>query len=156
MLGKTLLRASEGLALGGWFGSWALFALVIAPVAFATLPADAAGRLVGPVLRALHYYGMAAGFVLFAIAFALDRSRAARLLPLALAILCGVSEFAVTSSITEVRPSTYGAGTPAEAGADFQWLHLLSRLLFIGVLLGTMGLIALHARVTSAAEPAAS
>ena len=60
----TWLRATEALLLGGWFGSWALFALVIAPTAFRELPSgEIAGQLVGPVLRVLHYYGIVALFL---------------------------------------------------------------------------------------------
>jgi hypothetical protein len=69
---QRFLRAVRWLSLGGWLGSWALFALVIAPTAFRVLPSgDIAGALVSPVLRTLHLYGVLAGAVLFAIAFAL-------------------------------------------------------------------------------------
>jgi hypothetical protein len=51
--GRSLgLRSALWLALGGWVGSWALFALVIARLAFRVLPSpEVAGHLVAPVLN---------------------------------------------------------------------------------------------------------
>ena len=93
----TWLRATEALLLGGWFGSWALFALVIAPTAFRELPSgEIAGQLVGPVLRVLHYYGIVAGVSLFAIAFALRHVSITIALPLLLTALCVASQLPCT------------------------------------------------------------
>ena len=62
---EWLLRSALWLCLGGWVGAYALFAFVVAPTAFRVLstPGDA-GQLVGPVLRALHLYGLGAGAAL--------------------------------------------------------------------------------------------
>ena len=49
---SVALRSPLWLALGGWVGSWALFALVIARLAFRVLPSpEIAGQLVGPDAR---------------------------------------------------------------------------------------------------------
>ena len=126
-----LARSLNALVLGVWLGSWALFAFVVAPVAFRTLPSSAdAGKLVGPVLDFLHLYGIAAGLGMSCLA-ALGRQPWIRvLLPLVLATICAISQFAVTGAIDEVRPTAFGAESTAEAAAQFSRLHELSRLLY--------------------------
>lgn len=139
------LRAIRWLLLGGWLGSWALFALVIAPTAFQVLPSsEVAGALVSPVLRTLHLYGLAAGLTLFAIAFSFRERRLLKLLPLALALLCLATEFGLTTAITDIRPSMFGPETPYGAASQFSQLHLLSRMLFGTVLAGVAILTVLH------------
>ena len=150
----TCLRATEALLAGGWFGSWTLFALVIAPTAFRELPSgEIAGQLVGPVLRVLHYYGIVAGVALFAIAFALRRVSITIALPLLLTALCVFSQFGVTAAIEAVRPSGFGPESATDAAGRFQQLHLLSRVLFGAVLIGTAVLIGLHARSNAMGAP---
>ena len=141
------LLSARWLLLGGWHGSWALFAFSIAPTAFRVLPSgEVAGALVAPVLRTLHLYGLAAGVALFAIAFAL-RERALVLgVTAALALLSAVTEFGVTAAITDIRPSQFGPGTPEGAAARFADLHHLSRVLFGVILAGVAFLTVLHAR----------
>lgn len=155
---KTASRTLRWLLLGGWFGSWALFALAVAPLSFRVLPnAEVAGALVSPLLRTLHLYGLFAGLALSAIAFASKQSRSLQVLPLLLAGLCAITEFGLTAAITDIRPSTFGADTPEGAAARFARLHLMSRGLFATILLGSGVLIGLHARADGAdtAEPGA-
>lgn len=134
------------LSLGGWLGSWALFAFVIAPTAFRVLPsAEVAGSLVAPVLRTLHLYGLGAGIGLCAIAFALRERRLMWVLPIILALLCALTEFGVTAAITDIRPSSFGPGTPEGAAERFSQLHMLSRALFGLILMGVVALTVLHA-----------
>jgi hypothetical protein len=141
-----LLRAARWLSLGGWLGSWALFAFVIAPTAFRLLPSgEIAGAFVAPVLRILHLYGVLAGLTLFAIAFALRERPLLVVLPAVLATLCAISQFGVTAAISDIRPSTFGPGTPDWAAARFGQLHMLSRLLFGLILIGVAALTVLHA-----------
>ena len=60
--GGTATRTALWLLLGGWFGSWFSFGVLVAPLAFRLLPTtEIAGKLIGPVLTALHLYGAAAG-----------------------------------------------------------------------------------------------
>lgn len=144
---ETALRTVRWLLLGGWFGSWALFAFVIAPLAFRVLPGiEVAGTLVSPLLRTLHLYGLVAGLGLFAIAFSKGAPRSLQVLPVLLAGLCALTEFGVTAAITDIRPSTFGAGTPEDAAARFSLLHMLSRGLFATILIGAGVLIGLYAR----------
>ncbi len=139
------LRAIRWLLLGGWLGSWALFALVIAPTAFRVLPSgEAAGALVGPILRTLHLYGLVAGLTLFAIAFSFRERHLLKFLPAALALLCATTEFGVTAGITDIRPSLFGTETPHGAASRFSQLHLISRVLFGTVLAGVAALMVLH------------
>lgn len=144
---ETAVRTVRWLLLGGWFGSWALFAFVIAPLAFRVLPGvEVAGTLVSPLLRTLHLYGLAAGLGLFAIAFSKAAPRSLLVLPLVLAGLCAVTEFGVTAAITDIRPSTFGADTQEGAAEQFSQLHMLSRGLFATIWIGSGVLIGLHAR----------
>jgi len=144
---REWLRALRWLSLGGWLGSWALFALVIAPTAFRVLPpGNAASDLVSPVLRSLHLYGLAAGAVNFAISFLFRERTLLVALPGVLAVLCALTEFAVTPSISDVGPisgDSLGAEAPAE---QFAQLHYLSRVLFTSILAGVAGLMVLHSR----------
>jgi hypothetical protein len=141
------LLALRSLLLGGWLGSWALFAFVIAPTAFRVLPSgDVAGALVSPVLHSLHLYGLFAGLALFAIAFSFNESRFRVLFPALLALTCAITEFGVTGAITDIRPSTFGPGTEDDAGARFSALHQLSRVLFGAVLAGVAALTVAYSR----------
>jgi hypothetical protein len=147
----TWLRTGLWLTLGIWLGAWALFALVVAPTAFRVLPSvDVAGDLVGPVLRSLHLYGLAAGFILAGIGATSASGRACVVLPLLLALLCGVSEFGVTAAISDVLPGDFGPETSSDAAARFHSLHQLSRLLFAVVGAGLIALVWLHARQEAA------
>jgi hypothetical protein len=137
--------------LGGWFGSWACFGLLIAPTAFRVLPSiELAGKLVGPVLGALHWYGTGAGLVLGLLAWALGRGRALVLAPLVLACVTGYSQLAITPEIEALRPLAFGPGGSAEFAARFQHLHRLSVVIFVSVGFATLLLAAAHARADSA------
>jgi len=142
-----LLRTCTWVLLGGWLGSFGLFAFVIAPTAFRVLPSHAvAGDLVSPVLALLHVYGIVAGICLGLLGWLANRGRAAILLPLALAAVCATSEYAVTPAIEAVEPLVFGDTMTPEAARRFSDLHEMSRMLFGLVWLGVLGLIVLHAR----------
>jgi len=144
---RAILRTLRWLALAGWFGSWALFAFGVAPLAFRVLPSgQVAGELVSPLLRILHLYGLAAGLALAAIARARRDRWPFVAIPAVLALLAGFSEFGITHAIAGMRPSTFGPATPPDAAARFALLHQASRVVFGVVLAGTAGLIAMHAR----------
>ncbi len=139
-----LLRTALWLLLGGWFGAWTLFGLVIAPTAFQVLPSQAAaGALVGPVLATLHNYGIAAGLGMAALAALSRRGPTLALLPICLALLCAISEYGVTAAIDEVLPKSFAA-LQEPAAARFAELHQTSRLLYGSIGLGVLALIGLH------------
>jgi hypothetical protein len=136
--------------LAGWFGSWTLFALVIAPTAFQVLPSQAAaGTMVGPVLRALHNYGIFAGITLALLGGLLRRGKLAIVIPVVLTALCAISEYLITPAIAELQPRSFGVDQEKEAAERFSNLHQISRYLFGIVQLGTLGLIVLYARPDS-------
>lgn len=60
------LRFVAGLAIAIWIGGACAIGGVVAPAAFAALPAPDAATLVGEVLRRFHLVTYAAGFVLAA------------------------------------------------------------------------------------------
>ena len=142
-----LLRAISLVILAGWFGSFGLFALVVAPKAFSVLPSHAvAGELVAPVLAALHNYGIAAGLALGGLGWIGRGGRAEIALPVLLAGICGLSEYIVTPAITAVEPTAFGSAMERESAERFSTLHQTSRMLFGLVGLGVLALIGLRAR----------
>lgn len=148
----TLLRFALWLLLGGWIGAWGLFALRVAPVTFSVLPPEEAGHIVGPLLASLHVYGIVAGVALAGLAAALRRGRLLVALPLALALLCGISEFGISAAIHAVRPHAFGPGADAIDAARFARLHRASVTVFTVVWLGALALVGLHARADSPAR----
>lgn len=151
------VRSLMWLALGGWVGSWACFALLVAPVAFRVLPsAELAGKLVGPVLASLHYAGAVAALVVAGSAAWLGRGRLAVALPLLLGAGCLVNEWVVTARITALRPLAFGPEGSSEAAAAFYRLHQVSMLVFGAVLLGAIALVVLHAHGDTPRKPAAA
>lgn len=144
---EVLLRSLLWLILGGWFGAWVLFAIVVAPTAFRVLPSAAvAGDLVGSVLGWLHLYGVAAGVILAVLAKLLGRRPWLWILPLLLALVCFTSHFGVTAVLAEVRPRDFGSSTEGYAAARFAHLHRLSLGLYTLVGVGVAGLLAVHVR----------
>ena len=146
--GRALaLRSALWLTLGGWIGSWAFFARVIARLAVRVLPSpEVAGHLVRPVLNALHWYGVAAGLALAALAVVLRRGRLLVALPLVLASACLASQLGVTPRLEEIHDLAFGPGGNAEAAAEYRRLHGTSMAIFTAILLGAIGLVPLHAR----------
>ncbi len=148
----TALRGALWLVLGTWVGAWLLFGLVVAPVAFRALPGPGnAGRLVSPILTALHLYGAGAGIALALLAWALRRGAPLVALPLLMSGLCLVSQFGVTPQIAEIRELVFGSGGDVETAARFGRLHRISMALFSVVGFGALALIGLHAHAESTA-----
>jgi len=146
-LRELSLRVGVWLLLGGWIGSWASFGLLVAPTAFRTLPStELAGRVVGPVVSALHGYGAVAGVLLALLAWILRRGVLLIVVPLAAAALCAFSELASTPQIAAIRPLVFGPEGSPELAARFQLLHRVSVALFLFVGLSTLGLLAAHVR----------
>jgi hypothetical protein len=144
---RWAMRASAWILLAGWFGSYSLFAFVIAPTAFQVLPSQAAaGSLVSPVLAVLHNYGILAGVALTGLNVAARRGWLMVSVPLVLACACAVSEYWVTPAIGEVLPRSFGIAQEEEPAERFSRLHQTSRFLFGIVQFGTLGLIVALAR----------
>jgi hypothetical protein len=144
---RWLLGALSLALLGGWFGSWALFALVVAPKAFQVLPShEIAGDLVSPLLAVLHNYGIAAGLALGVLARIERRGIAETALPVLLAGICAASEYLVTPGITAVEPTAFGPAMERASAERFSDLHQTSRTLFGVVEVGVLVLIGLRAR----------
>ncbi len=141
------LAVATWLILGGWLGSWSLFAFEVAPTAFQVLHTQGlAGDLVGPVLATLHNYGIFAGLTLAGIATVQRRGWLAIVLPVTLAAFCAYSEYAITPEINEVQPLSFGPELQEQAARRFSELHQRSRTLYGLVGLGVIGLVVVHAR----------
>src|SRR5262245_9427932 len=141
------LRSALWLTLGGWIGSWAFFALVIARLAFRVLPSpEVAGHLVRPVLNTLHWYGAGAGLALAALAVILRRGRLLVVLPILLSLACLTTQLGVTPRMEAIHDLAFGPGGNVEAAAAYRQLHGVSMAIFTAVLLGAIALVPLHAR----------
>jgi hypothetical protein len=144
---STALRSALWLTLGGWVGSWAFFALVIARLAFRVLPSpEIAGHLVAPVLGILHWYGAVAGLALAAIALALGRGRVLIAVPLVLAIGCLATQLGVTPRMEALHDLAFGPAGNVAAAAEYRHLHGVSMAIFTAVLSGAIALVVLHVR----------
>jgi hypothetical protein len=133
------------LLLGGWIGAWVTFGGLVAPTAFRALPShELAGQVVGPVVSALHGYGMAAGPLLALLAWMLGRHWLLIAIPLLAAAACAWSELAITPQIAAVRPLALGPGGTPELAARFGHLHRVSVLIFLFVGVTTLVLLAAH------------
>jgi Domain of unknown function (DUF4149) len=150
-LAGVAARTALLVLLGGWVGAWLLFGLVVAPTAFRVLPSiEEAGTLVGPVLSALHLYGVVAGVLLAALALALGRGLACTALPLAMSAACAYSQFGVSAEISEIRQLAFGPHGSEAAAARFTHLHHVSVVIFVCVGIAALALCVLHARADEA------
>ena len=144
---RPLLPVALWLPLGGWLGALVLFAAVVAPAAFRTLPSrELAGDLVGRILPVLDGYGIAAGLWLAILGRALGRGRLAVLIPCVLAALCGFSLLALAPRIHTLRPQMREAVVAPELRARFARLHAASVGLYAATAFGALGLAILHSR----------
>jgi hypothetical protein len=150
----ALLRGLLWVLLGGWIGSWLLFAVVVAPTAFRVLPTPgAAGTLVAPVLDALHLYGVFAGFALAALTVALRRGSLRVAIPVLMATACLYTQFGVSAELAEIRDQVFGPEGSEAIAARFNELHRLSVAIFSTVLGAALVLAGLHARSEVAEDP---
>jgi len=146
-MSQTVLRTSLWLALGGWVGSWAFFAFVVSRIAFQVLPGDVAGDLAGDLLAILHWGGAAAAFIVAAAGVGLGRRGWVIGLPVALGLICLLSEFFLSPEVAAVRPSTLGAANTEETQSQFRVLHRLSLGMFMAVHVASIALVWLQARL---------
>lgn len=141
-----LLVAGLWCLLGSWIGGLLLFSAVVAPTAFSALPSpELAGKIIGPVLRSLNLYGVAAGPALALLAIGRRRGWVLVALPLILGLMAFVAEFGVTAAITELRPLVFGPQPDPAALQRFGELHRIAVALFGAIGVGTVVLALLHA-----------
>lgn len=146
---ESLTRGLLWLLLGGWVGSWGLFGFVVAPVTFGLFAGAEAGKVVGPILAALHLYGAGAGVALAPLSWKLGRPLWLVVTPLVLAALCAFSHYWITAQIEAVRPSDFSATTDPTAAAHFALLHTWSMRIFVVVSVVIVGLTFFHAHADS-------
>lgn len=142
---QTAMRCGVWFSLALWVGSFSLFAALVAPTAFRVLPQELAGRMVSPILEALHIYATGAGVALAALAQGLGRSLLLRVLPLALAGVCLYSQFGLTSRIAEIHDLAFAPEGNPTALVEWGELHAFSMTLFTAVWAGGLLLVGLHA-----------
>lgn len=110
MTARATIPLTELVLLAAWLGAALLFAVVVAPAAFAALPTRTlAGALVGRVLPTLFYTGMAIGAAVFLLD-ALARTGAWRRASAgaAIAVACAVAQLIVGGRIERIRTEIAG------------------------------------------------
>jgi hypothetical protein len=119
----------------------------VARTVFTVLPStELAGKVVAPVLTALHLYGAAAGIALAGLALALGRGTLRVALPLALAAACLYSQFGVSAEMAEIGALAFGPGGSEQIAARWAHLHRVSMEIFVVVSVCIVWLVGLHAR----------
>jgi Domain of unknown function (DUF4149) len=128
-----LLTFVEACVLAIWFGAALFFAAIVAPAAFAVLPAPGlAGAFVGRVLPSLFVSGMGVGLIIIGLEIRAPRPRG-RLRGAGAGVMlvaCAVAQFIIGSRIERLRVavgSPIGALTRDDPRrAAFGRLHALS------------------------------
>jgi hypothetical protein len=155
----NFLRFLQVLALGAWLGAIFYFSAVVAPSAFAVLPAkDLAGTLVGQSLSRLHAMGLILAIVFLIAGGAIAGSirvfsKPAMIGVVLMVLLTAISQNNVTHRMNELRTAMGSVEkTPADdpRRAEFDRLHSLSVGLEGAVLL--IGLASLYFTVRSPIE----
>src|SRR2546423_12203747 len=110
---------TETLLLAVWIGAALLFALVVAPAAFAVLPSRLlAGALVGRVLPVIFYAGVVIGSLIVILDLLSRTGGWARTAAGALAALaCAIAQLVVGTRIDRLRQAL-GGPPDAPAGGD--------------------------------------
>jgi Domain of unknown function (DUF4149) len=110
MSARALTDAAGTLLLCAWLGAALVVAVVVAPAAFAVLPSRSlAGALVGRVLPAIFWSGMAIGLVTAVLAWSLPHRAWSAGGAVVLALACGVAQLGVAPRIERIRASIDGA-----------------------------------------------
>jgi hypothetical protein len=147
------------LALGAWLGAIFYFSAVVAPSAFAVLPAkDMAGTLVGQSLSRLHAMGLILAIVFLIAGGAIAGSirvfsKPAMIGVVLMVLLTAISQNNVTHRMNELRTAMGSVEKTAADDprrAEFDRLHSLSVGLEGAVLL--IGLASLYFTVRSPIE----
>jgi hypothetical protein len=141
--------------LAAWLGAALLVTAVVAPAAFAVLPSRTlAGALVGRVLPALFWSGIAVGLAVAALTGGMPQRIGRTVAALALAGACAAAQLVVAPRIQRLREQIGGALDALDPSDPrrqaFGRLHGLSvAWLGLGVLAALLALILLL-RLTSA------
>ena len=114
MTTRAAVPLAEMLMLAAWLGAALLFTAVVAPAAFSALPTRTlAGALVGRVLPALFYAGMAIGLAVFVLDAVGGTGAWLRAFAGAVtAVSCAIAQFIIGGRIEQVRQQIAG---PLEA-----------------------------------------
>jgi len=129
--------------VGVWLGALLLFGSVVAPAAFEVSPTPAvAGNLVGRVLAVLDWAGFAAGLAIAALSAWLRQGAWTVALPVLMSAACLTSRLVLAPEIAALRPLL----EDASARARFGLLHGLSAVIFAGLTLAALALVALQLR----------
>ena len=124
----ALVRGLLWVLLGGWIGSWLLFALVVAPTAFRVLPIQAPrGRSWLRCSTRSICMGPPPEFALAALAVVACGAVTLRVaLPLSMAAACLYTQFGVSAELAEIRPLVFGPEGTESVAARFNELHRVS------------------------------
>src|SRR5689334_23340149 len=110
MMGRLSVPVTETIVLAVWIGAALLFALVVAPAAFAVLPTRAlAGALVGRVLPVIFYAGALVGVLVVLLDLSTGASAWGRTAAAAVStVACISAQLVIGSRIDRLRQSIGG------------------------------------------------
>jgi hypothetical protein len=107
---ETPFALASVVVLSAWLGAAVLTALVVAPAAFSVLPSRTlAGALVGRVLPALFWSGLAIGLIVAVAGWSAPRPLARTGAALVMAAACAAAQLVVAPRIQRVREQIGGA-----------------------------------------------
>ena len=157
----TILRFVQVLSLGVWVGAALFVALLLAPGAFATLPArELAGNVVGMALARLHLLGYACGALYLVATVIAARgvaglARSAAICVIAMLLLTAAVQFGVNANVADLRAqmrAEFGSVDATPQGhalrAEFGKLHGVSSAMELLVLLVGAAALYLTIRTT--------
>jgi hypothetical protein len=152
---STPLSISSIGLLAAWLGASLLVAAVVAPAAFAVLPTRTlAGALVGRVLPAIFWSGMALGVVVALLGGRIGLGKFGVASSIVLAAASAMAQIVVTPRIEELRVSIGGAVDALDVTDPrrmaFGRLHGISVLLMgIGMVAAAVALVLLARQLSS-------
>ena len=145
--------------LAAWLGAAVLVAAVVAPAAFAVLPSRSlAGALVGRVLPAIFWSGMAIGAIVALVAWAAPLRGWQVGGALGLVVACAAAQLVVSPRIARVREQIGGAVDALDPSDPrrqaFGRLHAISvAWMAVGGLAALIALVALVRHLSARSTP---
>lgn len=143
---EALLRPALWVILGAWLGGLVYFGAGVAPALLRHAPSPLAGDLVRATLLVLDWWGVLAGLSLGLLAWFLRRGPLAIGLPVAMTVLCLLSQLWIAPAIAAARPGAPENHNESGVALRFRNLHRVSVSLYGGTALGAFALVVLHAR----------
>ncbi|OSI11711.1 DUF4149 domain-containing protein [Neisseria canis] len=140
------------LIAGSWLGMQIMAGYVAAPILFKSLDRVPAGDIAGKLFTVVGYYGLAAWFLVYAVARIQSRSKKPQRWIALQIVLLGINQLAVTPVIETVKQGQHhpllaisnlfiSPSNQADALTEFAFWHGLSSLIYMAT--SVLGLLLL-------------